>query len=80
MTKPYWSEGLEPIVRPELYAMKNRLLYVGMLCAVLSAGCFEMFHQTTTNPTPTVQLLMEGRAFARMSRSPSRDVDSNNPV
>jgi len=57
MTKPYWSEGLEPIVRPELYAMKNRLLYVGMLCAVLSAGCFEMFNQTTTNPTPTVQLL-----------------------
>ena len=37
--------------------MTRRLLFGAILSAVLSAGCFEMFRQSTTNPTPTVQLL-----------------------
>jgi hypothetical protein len=35
----------------------RRLLIPALFCALLSAGCFEMFNQSNANPNPTVQLL-----------------------
>lgn len=32
-------------------------LFAALTAAVLSAGCFEIFNQTSTNPSPTIQLL-----------------------
>ena len=37
--------------------MTRKLFAIALVFSVLSAGCFETFTRTTTNPTPTVNLL-----------------------
>jgi hypothetical protein len=37
--------------------MSRRFLFAPLSVAVLSAGCFEMFNNSPTNPDPTIQLL-----------------------
>ena len=37
--------------------MTRRWLAVALCSAMLSAGCFEFFNQTNTNPNPTIQFL-----------------------
>src|SRR5262245_33592289 len=51
------SERGPPIFLAESHVMSRRFSLLPLCFAVLSAGCFEMFDNTPTNPNPTIQLL-----------------------